>query len=116
MRGKCEGHLIFIEVALHVGSHAYEHGKLAASQVGHIVDKAFGMNPHLQAFIVAEVLLRVAIYAAPVACLKAGYLHRQRLLVELCYLRLSGIHNTCHPWRQHIVHGFAVGILFDVDN
>ena len=74
------------------------------------------MNPHLEPLVVAQVVLRVAVYAAAVAGLQAGNFKRERLFVQLGNLALTGIDDTRHAGRKNVVHRFAVGILLDVNH
>ncbi len=83
MGGQLQGYLIFVEVVFYIGSEAYEHGEFAGTEVGDIIDKTLGVYPHLQALVVAQVLLCIAVYTTCVAGFETGDLKRQRLLVEL---------------------------------
>ena len=74
------------------------------------------MYPHLNTLIVTQIEGRVAIDAAAVAGLEVGDFQRKRLLVELRYLRLSGIGYAAHTRRQHIIHRLTSCILLDVYN
>ena len=74
------------------------------------------MNPHLKPLVVAQVVLRVAVYAAAVAGLQAGNFKRERLFVQLGNLALARVDDTCHAGRKNVVHRFAVGILLDVNH
>ncbi len=73
------------------------------------------MHPHLHPPVDAEVELGVLISTAAVARLKACHLHRERLLVELSGLHLTGILNTGHVGWEHIVHRFLSGVLLDIN-
>ena len=111
-----QGNLVLIIVVFDIGAEAQEYRQLSAAQVGYIVDKAFGMHPHLEPLIVAEVVLGVAVNSARVARLQTEHLERHRLLVELEYLRLSGVGGTCHTRGEDIVDRLASGVLLDIDH
>ncbi len=72
------------------------------------------MSPHLEAFVVAKILLCVAVDPTGITRLEVCDLKRQRLFVELGNLRLSRIHYACHTGRKNVVDRFSVGILFDI--
>ena len=80
---EAQGHFIFIEVVFHIGTKADKHGEFATLEVGRVVDQRFGVNPHLETLVVAQVLHGVAVDATRIAGIKTGDFERQRLLVEL---------------------------------
>ena len=69
---------------------------------------------HLKSLIDTQIEARVLIHGTSIACLQAFHLKSHRLLIELRHLRLSGVDNSCHARRQHIVHGCAPCILLYV--
>ena len=115
-RGNLEGHLILIEVVLHIGAKTDEHRQVARTGIGDVVYRSFGMDPHLHTLIVAEVLLRIAVYAACIAGGKTGEFERHRLLVQLRDLALPGVGDTRHAGREDVVDGLALCVLLDVDH
>ena len=65
--GEGKRYLVFVVVVLDVGAESDEQAELARAEVGDVVDKVLGVYPHLEALVVAEVLLGVAIYGASIA-------------------------------------------------
>ena len=65
--GEGQRNFVLVVVILHVGAEADEYAEVAGAERGNVVDKLLGVHPHLQALVVAQVLLGVAIYAAGIA-------------------------------------------------
>ena len=113
--GQLQRYFVLVVVVLDVSAQAQEYGQLTALQLCGVVDECFGVCPHLQAAIVAQVEHGVAVYSAGVSGIEVGDFKHHGLLVELRYLALSGVDDTCHTGRQNVVDGFARGVFFDVD-
>ena len=70
-------HLIFIEVAFHVGTKTHEHREIAVLQLFcHVIHKTLGVGEELDAFVKAQVHRCVLIYGTRVAGLQPCELHR----------------------------------------
>ena len=106
---------IFVVIVFNIRTQTDKCRHFAIAQRGGIVDERFVVQEHLQAAIDAQVEAGVLIHGTRCAGGELGNLHRHRLLVELCDLRLTGIHYTGHARRQNVVHRLASGVLFDVD-
>ena len=111
-----EGNFVFVEILLDVGAEAHEERELSRLELSGVVDKRFGVNPHLQTLVVAQVEHGVSVDGTCIARIEAGDLERHRLLVELGNLALARVDDTCDAGRQNIVDRFARGVFLDVDN
>ena len=107
-------HFILIVIVFHIGSKAQEYRHIAIFQVGGIVDESLIVHVHLQTLVDAEVEAGVLIHCPCVAGTESCHLKCHRLLIELCHLRLTGIDDSRHARRQHVVHRCASGILLNV--
>ena len=72
------------------------------------------MDKHLQPLVLAQVECRVFIDCLRFAGRQIGHPHIQRLLVALHQLRLCGVELPRDAWRQHVVDGRLVAVLFYV--
>ena len=74
------------------------------------------MYKHLHVLILSQVKVHVSINSLRLATLQLFYHHIERLFIILYELGLRGVGNTGDTRRQHIVNGFLVIILFDIDS
>ena len=55
-RGELQGNLIFVIVVAHIGAESHKERQLAVAQTRGVVYEFFGMNPHLELLVIAEVV------------------------------------------------------------
>ncbi|CDD05928.1 unknown [Prevotella sp. CAG:592] len=112
--GELQRNLIFVEVALVVGTESHEHRQLVVLQVCGVLFEGVGMHEHLQTLILSEVEVRVLVYCLCLTVREVCHLYVERLLVALCELRLRRVLLSTDARRQHVVHRHSVVVLLDV--
>ena len=112
-RGQHQRNLIFIVVALVVGTHTQEHAHLVVLKLG-VTFHRVGVDEHLQVLVLAKVVVQGFVNGTGVTGGEVLHLNHQCLLVLLAQLWLLRILNAGHTWRQHVVHWHLVVVLFDV--
>ena len=116
-RSEFYGHFVLVVVVLDVGTEAQEHREIAVFEVaGNVGDEAFGVGEHLQTLVDAQVERRILVDGAGIAGLDVRHLERERLLVELGDLRLTGVDHAVYARREDIVDRLASGVFLDVDH
>ncbi len=114
-RGKLQRNLVFVIVVAYIGAESHEERQLAVAQTCGVVYEFFGMNPHLELLVIAEVVGGETIDGPRFRGQQIFGGERKRLLVELHDLGLSGVGDVRHSGGEHIVHGRASGVFLNVD-
>ena len=112
--GDVERYLVFVVVALVVGTQAHEYRKVV---VGELCDINLGrLGVHIQLYALILAYIQVALFVNGTRLLAAQVVHLQRegLLVVLAQLRLAGVYDAAYSGGQHIVHGFSVAVFLYV--
>ena len=113
--GQLQRYLVLVVVVLVVAAQTDEDGQLVVLQVGGVGQQVVGMNEHLQALVLAQVVVQVLIDGLRLALTQVADGQTEGLLVVLDELRLVGVGGAADARRQGVGHGLAVGVLLNVD-